>query len=309
MKTIKIGGLRVRNQLFLAPMVDVTDLAFRLLCRKEGVGMAYTEMLYIDAILHENLKTKKLMTTCEKDKPLGIQITGNNENEFRKIIPYIYNYDLVDLNCGCPSMKIIGSSAGSYLLRKPEKIKRIIKIFKDQGLNVSAKIRLGFKENNVLKVAKTIERAGADALAVHARLAVDGNNVSADWKWISKVKKEVGIPVIGNGDINSGKRAKEMLEIADGAMIGRAAIGDPSIFSRITHYLRTGKEKEIDYKKNLKYFREYLKLTKKYDLIDIGRIKYLGGNFIKGFEGASKLRSQLMSLKNFDEIEEFVNNI
>ncbi len=308
MRTFKIGNIRLKNPLFLAPMVDVTDLPYRLICRKSGAAMAYTEMLYISQILHENKKKNDLMKTSSGDKPLGIQITGNSREEFEKVIPFVRNYDLVDINCGCPSIRITGNQAGSYLLKNPSKISDMIKILKNADIPVTAKIRLGFKTNNVLKVAKKIENAGADALTIHARLATDGKNVPANWKWIKKVKDKIGIPVIGNGDVLDGKDAEKMLEIADGVMIARAAIGDPLIFNRILKYLKTGKEGEFNYRKNIKEFKNYISLAKKYSLVDLPRIKYLGANFIRNIEGASRMRTELMGLKTLEEIENFTRN-
>ena len=372
-KELKIGNIRLKNNLFLAPMVDVTDMAYREICRKAGAGMAYTEMIYIDAILHENKKTKKLMMTSKGDKPIGLQITGNNEDEFAKFakLKELKNYDLIDINCGCPSIKITGNEAGSFLLRNPSKIGRMIKLLKKEGHIVTAKIRLGFDKVNVLEVAREIEKAGADALTVHARLAVDGRDVPADWSWISKVKKSVKIPVIGNGDIFSGEDAERMLRETkcDGVMIARGAIGDHLIFSRILEYFKNGKEGKVDiiedlekplkfpkssnrtickksniieqivHGENLKMFKEYLKLAEKYDMensgncvtncpespmdisersdlinrnihiVDLSRIKYLGGKFIRGFDGAARVRNDFVKLKSFEEIKEFVDNL
>ena len=308
MKSLKIGNIILKNRLFLSPMVDVTDLAYRMLCRLEGAAMAYTEMLYIDAVLHENERTKNLMKTAAEDKPVGIQITGKDVKEFEKFskLKVLQNYDLIDINCGCPSNKIVGNEAGSYLLKTPEKIAEMIRILKNEGFIVTAKIRLGFKNNNVIEVSKKIEKAGADALTIHARTAEQRNSEPADWTWISKAKKEIGIPVVGNGGIVDGKTAQEMLEIADGAMIASSAIGNPFIFREILRFLKTGKEKEITKEDRIQGFTKYIKLAEKYEVADINRIKFLGGSFLKGFEGASKARAELMKLKNFNEIEEFV---
>ena len=303
MKPLKIGSLKIKNPLFLSPMVDVTDLPYRLICRKSGAAMAYTEMIYISAILHENKKTLNLMKTSKEDKPLGIQITGNSIEEFKTVLPYLKPYNLVDLNCGCPSIRITGNQAGSYLLKNPNKIADMIKILKTSDLPVTAKIRLGFKTNNVLKVSKAIEKAGADALTVHTRLAVHGRSVPANHSWLKKIKSQIGIPIIGNGDVFSGKDAENMLEVVDGVMIARGTIGDPLIFSRIIKYLKTGKEPSLNQKQNIKLFQEYLKLAKKYDLVDLQRIKYLGANFLKGFDGASKLRRQLMSFNSLSQVQ------
>lgn len=308
---MKIGDVKIKNRLFLAPMVDVTDLPYRLICRKARAGMAYTEMLYVDAITHENEKTKRLMKTTKEDTPVGIQVTGSNPEELKKAISMrvFDKYDLVDVNCGCPSVRITGNEAGSFLLKNPEKIVKMIAMLKEAGYTATAKIRLGFDNHNVMEVSKMIERAGADALTIHARLAIHSGKIPADWSWISKVKKEIGIPIIGNGDITSGKGAEEMLNLSDGVMIARAAIGDPQIFDRISYYLKTEKEKEFDFNKNIKYFKEYLKLTKKYDVVDVPRIKYLGGNFLRNREGIAKLRKELMGLKTFDEILDFSKKI
>lgn len=308
---MNIGTLKLKNNLFLAPMVDVTDLPYRLLCTE--AGMKYTEMLYVDAILHENPKTEQLMDIDPKDGPVGIQITGNNEEEFERFVASKKwkKFDLIDLNCGCPSTRITGNEAGSFLLNSPEKIANIVRILKKTKKPVTVKIRLGFKKNNVLKVARVIEDAGADALTVHVRLATHGRDVPADWKWFAKIRKEISIPFIGNGDVFSGKDAAEVLKVCDGVMIARGAIGDPTIFGRVLHYLKTGEEQELDVEENLKLYKKYLRLEKKYfgDSVDIGRVKYLGGKFLRGFRGAGEARQKLMSCKNISEIGKILNSI
>src|SRR3989344_6072388 len=215
-KELKIGKIKLKNRLVLAPMVDITDLPYRLICRKAGTSLCFTEMLYIDSIIHENIKTKKLMETNDLDSPIGIQVTGNNLESFRKAIPYLKRYDLVDLNCGCPSEEIMGSKAGSFLLNNPRKIAEIIKLLKLHNLIVTAKIRLGFKENQGIKIAKIIEKAGADAITIHGRLASQGYDIPADWNEIKKIKNALKIPVIANGDVHSGKDAKDLLVSCDG---------------------------------------------------------------------------------------------
>ena len=311
MKSLKIGNVRIKNRLFLSPMVDVTDLPYRLLCRKAGAGIAYTKMINIGAILHDNVKTKNMMKTCDEDSPLGIQITGRNVGEFEKVVSFVRKkeYDLVDINCGCPSTRIIGNESGAYLLRDPEKIGKMIRVLKKADLNVTAKIRLGFKKNEVVKISKEIERAGADALTIHARLANQKSNVLPDWEEIKKVKKNCGIPIIGNGGLIDGRTCDEMLDIADGAMVAGIAIGNPLIFRQILHYLKTGRELEVNWKQRLSEFDLYLRLCKKYDLIDLGRFKWLGSKFLTGFPGASEAREKLMKLKDYESVVDFVKNI
>jgi len=306
---LKIGNIRLKNRLFLAPMVDVTDCAYRLICRKQGASMAYTEMIYVDAILHENERTKKIMKIGGKaDRPVGLQVTGNNVSEFQKLskLKLLNDYNLIDINCGCPSSRIVGNEAGSYLLNNPKKIGDMIKVLKNEGNIVTAKIRLGFKTNNVLKISKVIEKYGADLLTIHARTANQRSSDKPDWTWISKVRKEIGIPIVGNGGVVDGSSAKEMLEIADGAMVASAAIGNPLIFREIIRYLKTGKEKEITKKDRINSFEKYVSLSKKYDVFEMSRLKYLGSNFLKGFEGASNARVELMKLKSFDDASRFL---
>jgi len=191
MKPLSIGDIKLKNRLFLAPMVDVTDLPYRIICRRAGAGMAYTEMLNIGAILHENKKTQNMLKTCEEDKPSGVQITAPKVSDFKKVIPHLRKFDIVDINCGCPSSRIMDNASGSYLLKTPLKIAKYIRVLKDAGYTTTAKIRLGFKKNNVLRVSKEIEKAGADALTLHSRMAYDSYKVPADWKWIAQVIAEV----------------------------------------------------------------------------------------------------------------------
>lgn len=309
LKPLHIGKLKLAHPILLSPMVDVTDAPYRKMCREAGAALAYTEMLNIGAILHPNRKTQNLMQIYPGESPKAIQITGKSVEEFKAVIPYLKGFDLVDINCGCPSIRITDNESGSYLLKNPEKIAAMIHVLKTAGFVVTAKIRLGFKNNNVLKVARTIEAAGADALTVHARLATHGSSVPADWSWIEKVKKAIKIPVIGNGDIDSGEKAAAMLKIADGVMIARAAIGNPSIFTNILGYFKMGKEQEFNFKENILYFQKYLDYVTQYSIIDIPRIKYIGSNFLRNKKGVASLRAELMLLKNLGQIKSFIDRI
>lgn len=284
-------------------MVDVTDAAYRVLCREQGAALAYTEMINIGAILHENEKTKRMLKQIEDDAPLGIQVTAPTVTDFRKVIPYLKPYDLVDINCGCPSVRIMDNASGSYLLKTPLKIAKYIRVLKDAGYTTTAKIRLGFKKNNVLRIARAVERAGADAITLHARMSYHSYKTPADWTWIKMLKKELGIPVIGNGDVSSGASAAEMLDCADGVMIARAAIGNPFIFRNVLHYLKTGKEKETTKQERLTAFQQYLSLAEKNNLVELPRIKSLAGHFISGFEGAAKARHEFMQYKTLDSMK------
>jgi len=309
MKSFKIGDIKFSNPLFLAPMVDVTDLAYRIICRRAGASMAYTEMLQAEAMIHADKAIKYKTLTNSDDKPLGVQITGRKVSDFGKIIPQLKKYNLVDLNCGCPGHLTINHESGSYLMKDPDKIYSIIKLLKDNDLTVTAKIRLGFSKNNVMELVKKIESAGADALTLHARLANEGRGTKADWSWFSKVKDKIGIPLIGNGDVFKPEDAEKILEVCDGVMVARGAIGNPLIFNQTLDYLKKGKYLENNYKENLKLYIEYLKLSKKYDLLKMSKAKYIGGKFLRGFDGAPEMRNKFMNLRSFDDIEGFVKGL
>lgn len=309
MASLSIGPIKLKNRLLLAPMVDVTDLPYRVLCRRAGAALAYTEMLNIGSILHTNPKTFRMLTTNDEDQPNAVQITAPRVSDFKKVIPYLKKFSIVDINCGCPSIRIMDNSSGSYLLRTPHKIARYVQVLKEAGYVTTAKIRLGFKKTNVLRVAKVVEKAGADAITLHARLAHHSYKVPAEWSWFQKVKREVGIPVIGNGDVDSGEKAASMLDIVDGCMIARAAIGDPLIFSRTLHYLRTKNELAQDYTQNLKQFLTYLDLAEKYRVVELPRIKFLGSNFLRGFHGAADARARFMQLSTVEEARVFVQKL
>ena len=237
---MKIGKIKLKYGLLLAPMVDVTDMPFRLICREYGAELAFTEMLSPIAIERDNKKTLELMKISENEHPVGIQLCGNDIKQFEPILNKINKLDIVDLNCGCPVPNITNLGMGAALLEEPEKIKQIITYLVD-NLNkpITAKIRLGISKVNAIKVSKIIEDAGASAITIHARMANHRYKTKALWDWIKKVKENISIPVIGNGDVYEGKDASDLLKFADGVMIARGAIGDPLIFKRVIHYLKT----------------------------------------------------------------------
>ena len=301
---LTIGPIKLKSPVILAPMADVSDLPFRLICREQGAALAYTPMLYTSQLLHENKPAQNLIKTTKKDKPLGIQITGSSLREFKQIIPKLNPFDLVDINCGCPSSRLINNQAGSYLLNSPEKISKIIKLLKSENLTVTAKIRLGFEKPNVFKIAKAIEKAGADALTLHPRLATQGNSIPANHEYTKKLSQKIGIPLIANGDIFTPEKARELLDFADGVMIARAALSNPSIFKQIL-----SPNFKITQQQNLKLFQKYLYQSQKHKTFDIGRTKYIGSNIISNFPCAARQRQKFMQLKTQEQIQNFIREL
>ena len=236
---MKIGSIEIPGRLALAPMAGVTDLAFRELCREFGAALTYTEMVSAKAMVYQDSKTRTLLTTSERDHPVGVQIFGSDPScmaEAAQLILADFDVDLIDINMGCPVGKVVKNGDGSALMLDPDKAGRIVEAVKTvASCPVTAKIRRGFDKGNLnaTTVATVLESAGADAIAVHGRTRSQLYSGISDWTCIQDVKHAVKIPVFANGDIFTGADAERILRLtgADFAMIGRGSFGNPWIFS------------------------------------------------------------------------------
>lgn len=274
----KIASVKMPNSLVLAPMYRHTDLAFRLLCRQEGAGLCYSEMVNSEALIRNNLSAQRLTQTCPEDRPLAMQLFGARAQSMRKAAKLLVgekSFDLLDLNLGCPSDNVLNQGAGSALLSRPKRVTEIISAWADLGKPVTAKIRSSPNVLQTIKLAKAIEKAGASAIAVHARPVRQKNKGLVDLVAIKRVKKSVGIPVIGNGGIKDRHSLERMLDKTgcDAAMVGTAAIGNPGVFAKLR-----GKE-PIPQKKA---FLRYVELCEKYGIGYFGRIKVQAAKFFAG---------------------------
>ncbi|MBT3582446.1 tRNA dihydrouridine synthase DusB, partial [Candidatus Woesearchaeota archaeon] len=267
MKTCKIGSIEIKNNICLAPMAGLTDIAFRVLAKKQGVGLVWTEMVSVNAINQNNGVTMRMTEIDPNERPVAIQLFGQQIEQIERAVKKIEDRaDIIDFNMGCPATHIIRAGSCSALLGRPEKVKKIIEtIRKSTKKPITVKIRIGlndYKKNHV-RIAKIIEQAGADAIIVHGRTVAQKYSGIVNYKAIKEVKDAVSIPVIGNGDIVDGASAKKMFDETgcDAIMVGRAAAKDPFIFKRIIHYLKTGKElPEPTDKEKINHFFEYAKL-------------------------------------------------
>lgn len=244
---LKIGNVELDNNLILAPMAGVTDLPFRMLCKEQGCGLLYTEMVSAKAILYKNRNTKELLKVREEERPIAVQLFGSDPDIVSDMAAQIEDgpYDIIDINMGCPVPKVVNNGEGSALMKNPKLVEAILSsMVKKLKKPVTVKFRKGFDDDhvNAVEIAKIAESCGVSAVAVHGRTREQYYSGKADWNIIRQVKEAVKIPVIGNGDIWKPEDAKRMMEDTgcDGLMIARGAQGNPWLFGRINHYLNTG---------------------------------------------------------------------
>ncbi len=244
---LKIGGIKLANNCILAPMAGVTDLPFRLLCRRQGAGLVCMEMVSAKAICYGNKNTQALMEIHPQEGPVSLQLFGSEPEVVSEAARRIQDrpFDILDFNMGCPVPKVTGNGEGSALMRQPKLAEEILrKLVRAVEKPVTVKIRKGYDGDhvNAVEIARIAQDCGVAAVAVHGRTREQFYSGKADWDIIARVKEAVDIPVIGNGDVDSPQAARAMLDYTgcDGVMIGRAAQGNPWLFGRVVHFLETG---------------------------------------------------------------------
>ncbi|MDF2530924.1 MAG: TIM-barrel protein nifR3 family, partial [Clostridia bacterium] len=227
---MKIGNIELANNVFLAPMAGVTDMAYRAICKQFGCGLTYTEMVSAKGMYYKSENTRELMALAPEEQPAAIQIFGSDADILAGIAAEVQaaGADIIDINMGCPTPKIVKNGDGSALMLKPELVAQIVKkVAAAVTVPVTVKIRKGWDEHhiNAVEIAQVAEQNGAKAVTVHGRTREQFYSGQADWEIIKKVKQAVRIPVIGNGDVVSPETAEKMLELTgcDGIMIGRGA--------------------------------------------------------------------------------------
>ncbi len=244
---MKIGNVKLKNNIFLAPMAGVTDMPFRLLCKEQDCGLVYTEMVSAKGMHFNDDKSNKLTLLDEKEKPGAVQIFGSEPEIMAGVAAKLNGSDaaIIDINMGCPTPKITKNGEGSALMKRPELVAEIVKaVVAASKKPVTVKIRKGWDDSsiNAVEIAQIAQENGACAVTVHGRTREQYYSGKADWNIIKQVKQAVSIPVIGNGDVTGPKEAKQLLEETgcDAVMVGRGAQGNPWIFNRIIRYLDNG---------------------------------------------------------------------
>lgn len=310
---MKIGNVVLDNNVILAPMAGVSDLPFRLLCKEQGVGMTCSEMVSAKAISFQNKNTEALLETAPQERPVSLQLFGSDPDIISEMAAYIEDrpFDVLDINMGCPVPKVAGNGEGSALMRNPKLVGEIIsKTVRRIKKPVTVKIRKGFTEQevNAVEIARIAEASGAAAVAVHGRTREQYYSGTADWEIIRQVKEAVKIPVIGNGDVTSAQKAKQLLEETgcDGIMVGRAAQGNPWIFKEITHYLATGEllprpDKAGVRDMMLRHAR--MQIEYKGEYIGMREMRKHVSWYTAGYPNSAKLRGVINAVESYEELE------
>lgn len=314
----KIGNIKMKNEVVLAPMAGVCNSAFRRIIKEMGCGLLYAEMVSDKALVYNNEKTKEMLYMTEEERPIAQQIFGSDKKSFveaAKMVIKEMSPDIIDINMGCPVPKVaLRAQAGAALLKDPEKVYEIVKsVVEAVDVPVTVKIRSGWNHNsiNAVEIAKVCEKAGASAITVHPRTRSQGYQGLADWSIIKKVKESVNIPVIGNGDIVSAKDAKKMIDQTgcDAVMIGRGVLGNPFLIKQVLTYLKTGELIPNQSPKEkiqtcLKHF-DYL-LQIKPEKIAVLEMRTHGAWYLKGLPNAVAVKKRLYEITTK---EEFINTM
>jgi len=313
---MKIGNINIENNVFLAPMAGITDTVYRVICKEYGCGVVYSEMVSAKGMLHNNCNTKKMLEINPKEHPVAVQIFGSEAQILSDMVKSLENYpiDIIDINMGCPAPKIIKNGEGCALMKNPKLIGEIVKkVSLSTSKPVTIKIRKGFDENciNAVEIAKIAEDNGAAAVTIHGRTREQYYSGLADWDIIKKAKESVSIPIIGNGDVTCPERAKQLFDYTgcDAIMIGRAAQGNPWIFKRVIHYLKTGEilpQPNINEKINTAVKHLNMLIDYKGEYIGVREMRKHLGWYTKGLRNSAALRVMINKTESKEEMEKLI---
>ena len=321
---VKIGDIQLGEfPLLLAPMEDVSDPPFRALCKENGADVVYTEFISSEGLIRDAAKSVIKLDIYEKERPVGIQIFGANLDSMLQAVDIVEksNPDIIDINYGCPVKKVVSKGAGAGILKDLCLMESLTKaIVERTKLPVTVKTRLGWDQDSIkiVEVAERLQDVGCKAIAIHGRTRAQMYKGDADWTQIAAIKNNprMYIPVFGNGDVNSPEKAKEMRDDfgLDGAMIGRASIGNPWFFDQVKHYLSTGnKKEEPGISDKARMAKRHLEMAVKWkgEVLGVLETRRHYGNYFKGVANFKETKSRILNekdpIKIFHELDEIIH--
>ncbi|WP_202710099.1 tRNA dihydrouridine synthase DusB [Sporosalibacterium faouarense] len=316
---MKIGNITLDNNVFLAPMAGISDMSYRIICKEMGAGLVYTEMVSSKGLYYNDEKTERLMRVSEGERPISLQVFGSDPDIMSKVVYEHLNnredIDIIDINMGCPTPKIVKNGDGSALMKNPNLVGKIIKaMVKVSNKPVTFKIRKGWDDNsiNAIEIAKIGEQSGGAAVAIHGRTREEFYSGTADWNIIKNVKEQVSIPVIGNGDIFTPEDGKKMIEYTgcDGIMIGRGCRGNPWIFKRTVGLIKDNKSlPEPSNKERIEMALKHLDMITsiKKEFVAVKEMRKHIAWYIKGMKYSAEMRNNINSISEKSELVDVLN--
>lgn len=317
LRPLKIGSLVLRHNVVLAPLAGITNLPFRLVCRDVGAALAFTEMVSVNGLVREGVKTLALLKSSPEDRPLGIQLFGDKPDDLAEAARIVEGYgDLLDINMGCPVRKVVGTGAGSALLLEPLKIAAIIRAVRAATtLPLTIKIRSGWHcgDNVFPEVGKIAEAEGCDAITLHPRSRSLMFSGKSDWNHLAELKAALSIPVLGSGDLFTPDDCVQMLEETrcDGIMIARGALGNPWIFRQVLELEQSGRYVPVSPGERADTIMRHLRLfiEERGEAVAVREIKKHIGWYAKGFAGAAEIRRAANSACTMQDIQRLTERI
>jgi len=319
---VKIGNIELGDfPLLLAPMEDVSDPPFRALCKENGADVVYTEFISSEGLIRDAAKSIIKLDIYEKERPVGIQIFGANLDSMLQAVDIVEksNPDIIDINYGCPVKKVVSKGAGAGILKDICLMESLTKAIVDRtNLPVTVKTRLGWDHNSIkiVEVAERLQDIGCKAIAIHGRTRAQMYKGEADWSYIEKVKNNprMHIPVFANGDINTPERAMYIRDNLglDGAMIGRASIGNPWFFNEVKYYFEKGCHKQpVSIKERATVAKRHLEMSVawKGERLGVYETRRHYSNYFKGIENFKPFRQKLVTTESSSKIYEILDSI
>ncbi|MGV6845782.1 MAG: tRNA dihydrouridine synthase DusB [Lutibacter sp.] len=320
---VKIGNIELPDfPLLLAPMEDVSDPPFRALCKEQGADLVYTEFISSEGLIRDAAKSVKKLDIYEKERPVGIQIFGANLDSMLQTVEIVEqsNPDIIDINFGCPVKKVVSKGAGAGILKDIDlMVKLTDAMVKKTTLPITVKTRLGWDVDSIkiVEVAERLQDVGCKAISIHGRTRAQMYKGEADWKPIAAVKNNarMHIPVFGNGDVNSPEKAKIMRDEygLDGAMIGRASIGNPWFFKQVKHYFKTGTHlPEISMKERVLMAKRHLQMEidwKQSEIVGVMETRRHYSNYFRGIPHFKEYRLKMVTSNTAQEVYDVFDEV